>query len=86
MTSPAACAATPAPPSLLALPPLAVPMARLIAESFAEQLQRSLLGGMAMTRDECTVVATLEGLMQRSRTVTPPPSRVPSRRRRAASA
>ena len=73
-------AATPALP-LAATPALlpAVPLTRMLAEAFAEQLQRSLLGGVTMTRDECTVVATLETLLQRSHAPLPQ-----SRKRRLA--
>ena len=72
-------AATPAP--LAATPALqpAVPLTRMLAEAFAEQLQRSLLGGVTMTRDECTVVATLETLLQRCHAPLPQ-----SRKRRLA--
>ena len=57
----------PAPPlAATPAPQPAVPLTRMLAEAFAQQLQRSLLGGVTMTRDECTVVATLETLLQRS--------------------
>ena len=67
-------AAAPAPAPLL-------PISRLMAEAFAEQLQRALLGGVTMTRDECSAVATLEGLLQRAH--APQPA---SRHRRASCA
>ena len=71
---------TPAAPLPAAAPP-AVPLTRLVAASFAEQLQRALLGGVTMTRDECTVVLFLEGMAKRSH--APPPA---SYMRRAACA